>query len=257
MVISSTATKSITAKGKLSFLDMDLVETPVVSVRSRLSFLELDISSSARLIPKLRRDLLLSFVDLTIQSSAHKEHRARGRVRAPRLEGRWAGGKSTFLSLLVSGTGSLAGSVLTAENTAAYVLNMTTAETTVYSNYPFRHIIHVGGTPYGVTATGLYHLAGGSDAGVPIVGTITTKETDLGQFQSKYVPTVYLNSDTTIDVAPYVDAELKPTYKGSFDGRKCHLARGLAGRYWRFKLLNIKMLEGLEILPETKQRRVK
>jgi hypothetical protein len=182
---------------------------------------------------------------------------AHGVLRPPTLEARWAHGALLIPTLRIVATATTETITERLANTVAYVLNINTTETTTYSHYPFMHIIHVGGLPYGVTPEGLYLLRGAKDGTKDINGTVTTKETDLGTFQSKYVPTVYMNTDTRVDVTPYVDSVVKPLYQGSFSGRKCHLARGLEGRYWRFKLTNIKMLEGLELLPEIKQRRVK
>ena len=139
----------------------------------------------------------------------------------------------------------------------AYTMNVHTQESTAYSNYPFLHVIHIGGKPYGVKGDGLYLLQGDSDAGTLINGTVTTKETDFGFFASKRVEEIYLNSDTLTSVRPTVDGILAPTYSSSFKGRKVLLARGLEGRYWRFKIDKIIKLEGLEMTPELRQRGVK
>jgi hypothetical protein len=143
-------------------------------------------------------------------------------------------------------------------NAVAYVMNMKTTESTVYTNYPFMTVIYVGGRPHGVTADGLFLLEGTTDAGVAINGTITTKETDFGVFTSKSIEAIYLNSDTSTTVRPTVDGTIAPVaYPSSFGGRKVEVARGLEGRYWKFQINKIQKLEGLEISPKTRQRRVK
>lgn len=142
-------------------------------------------------------------------------------------------------------------------NSVAFVMNTHTSESTRYTNQLWTHIIHVGKKAYGVTAAGLFLLEGATDNGTAINGTATTKETDFGAYQSKRVPYVYLNSDTVTTITPIVDGVTKATQTSSFGGRKTHLARGNAGRYWRFKIDGIVKLEGAEFLPETLQRRIK
>lgn len=144
----------------------------------------------------------------------------------------------------------------------AYVLNVHTSESTRYSNYPFMHVITIGGRPYGVRPEGLYLLEGSVDydstpKGKEINGTIVSKETDYGTFNDKRVPKIYLNTDTLTTTTPFVDGLEGPSYDSEFTGRKTNLGRGLVGRYWRFKIEHIQKLEGLEFLPEVIQRRVK
>jgi hypothetical protein len=141
-------------------------------------------------------------------------------------------------------------------NAYAYVLNLNTTETSVYTNMSFMHIIAISGKFYGVRADGLYLLEGADDEGVAINGTITLKETDFGKFQSKRVPYIYLNSDTRTHITPFVDTVQGPSCYSQFGGRKAKPARGLEGRYWKIKIENIINLQGLEILPEPLQRRV-
>ena len=153
---------------------------------------------------------------------------------------------------------SLSSSVSDAtSNAIAYVMNVHTQESTTYSNFGFLHIINIGGKPYGVKSDGLYLLEGATDTGININGTVTTKETDFGVFESKRVPTVYLNSDTLTTVTPTVDSTTYSAYSSTFGGRKTLIARGIEGRYWRFKIDAIQQLEGVEFLPENRQRRVK
>jgi hypothetical protein len=140
----------------------------------------------------------------------------------------------------------------------AYVMNVHTTESTQYSNYPFLHIVHIGGKPYGVKADGLYLLEGATDNGTAISGSVTTKETDFGSFNSKHVNEIYLNSDTATTMTPTVDGALiAASYASSFGGRRIAVARGLEGRYWKFRIDGIKRLEGLEISPLIRQRKVK
>jgi hypothetical protein len=158
----------------------------------------------------------------------------------------------------IAGTGSVPDT-----SALAYVMNVATTESTTYTGFGFMHIINIGGVPYGVKSDGLYRLTGATDEGRPINGTITTKETDFGTFHSKNAPTMYLNTDLAgtdpvTTVTPIVDNGATPlTYNTSFGGRKCLIARGLTGRYWRFRIDHITKLEGIEVLTDTRQRRVK
>ena len=144
---------------------------------------------------------------------------------------------------------------------AAFVLNVHTQESTRYSHYPFSHIITIGGKEYGVRADGLYLLAGPNDVldavAMPVNGRIMSMETDFGSFHSSRCPYLYVNGDSQVKVTPYCDSVEKLPHLSSFGGRKTHLARGNSARYWRFKIENIVRLEGIEPLPEQRQRRVK
>ncbi|MDD5084219.1 MAG: hypothetical protein PHT88_04830 [Candidatus Moranbacteria bacterium] len=151
----------------------------------------------------------------------------------------------------------------TLANAVAYVLNIHSTESTRYSNYPFLHIIAIGSKYYGVTGTGLYEINAtiATDAlpvaGTAINGKVTLKDTDFGDFHSKHVPYVYLNSDTATRVTPIVDGARKGTYASSFSGKKTKLGKGNSGRYWTFEIEHIIELQGAEFLPESRQRRVK
>jgi hypothetical protein len=142
-------------------------------------------------------------------------------------------------------------------NTEAFVMNILTNEVSRYTNYPFMHIATIGGKPYGVKADGFYPLSGILDGVAPINGTIITKDTDFGIYQSKNVPYVYLNGDDTYKVTPIVDSKNMPSVTSTFKGRKAHPGRGNKGRYWSFKIEGIQELQGVEYLPDQLQRRVK
>lgn len=155
-----------------------------------------------------------------------------------------------FLNLAATGSVVIANSV-------AYVLNIVTNESTRYTNQIWDHIVVLGNKPYGVTSTGLYLLEGATDNGVAIDTYMATKETDLGSNMAKSIPTIYLNSDTQTYTTAYMDGVAQTPQASSFTGRKCHLSRGAEARYVKLKISGIKNLQGLEILPELKSRRVK
>jgi hypothetical protein len=155
------------------------------------------------------------------------------------------------------GTGFIAQPILRAselvEPTSAFVMNIRTGESSRYTEYPFIGFVEVAGRYYGVKSDGLYLLEGLHEG----EAYIETKETDFGSFHSKNVPYAYLNTDTATTITPKVDGTDSVTHTAQFNGRKTHLSRGLSGRYWRFKINGIQQLEGLELLPQQKQRRVK
>ena len=142
-------------------------------------------------------------------------------------------------------------------NSVAYVMNVVTTESWQYSNYPFMHIVTIGGKPYGVTSTGLYLLEGATDAGTAINGTVTTKSTDFGSFHSKRLQYAYIGSDSSTTLTPIVDGVTKQSHASAFGGRKTLMSKGNVGRYWQVRISNIQELTGLELLPQELQRRVK
>lgn len=172
-------------------------------------------------------------------------------VRGAAIE--YGGAVSTAAIAHVSGItyGGASTVGLNVQNTDAQCLNIRLGETTRYSNFGYDHIIHVGNTPYAVKPDGLYALTGS------VTGKILTKETDFGEFQSKRCPYVYVDGDTQVSVTAIVDGNAKIPHLSAYGGRKTHLARGNSGRYWQFKIENIVRCEGLEPLPELRQRRVK
>lgn len=139
----------------------------------------------------------------------------------------------------------------------SFVMNIHTNEVSRYTNYDFLHIIHVGNKSYGVKSDGLYFLGGDLDIDQAINGTIELKETDFGIYQSKNVPSVYINSDESTDITSFIDGIIGGTYTSQFSGRKTKLSRKSRGRYWKLKIEKIKQLDGVEILPQKLQRRVK
>lgn len=140
----------------------------------------------------------------------------------------------------------------------AFVMNILTKTVTRYTNYPFMHLAKIGQDYYGFKSDGLYKITGNLDLTDPVtdVTSITTKATDFGEFQAKRVPYLYANADTTFKVTAIIDDVLSVQQDAIFAGRKVKLGRGGKGRYWAFQLDGITKLQGLEFLPEQRQRRV-
>lgn len=168
----------------------------------------------------------------------------------PRLM--WETAAMTFGGFTLAGTGSAG-----LNNSVAYTMNIVTNESTRYTNYPFMHIITIGGRPYGVAADGLYLLEGTTDNGLNISASVTTKQFDFESYHSKSISMLYLASDTLTSTTAIVDDVAMPANPSSFNGRRVKLSRGAKGRYWQFKIDNIVGLYGLELQPDELSRRIK
>lgn len=194
----------------------------------------------------------LDFLTWSISSTGTLDATGNATIGFPTFTSVWGSAAlpAPFLNLAATGSVAIANSV-------AYVLNIMTNESTRYTNQIWDHIVVLGNKPYGVTSTGLYLLEGATDNGVAIDTYMATKETDLGTNMAKSIPTIYLNSDTQTYTTAYMDGVAQTPQASSFTGRKCHLSRGAEARYVKLKISGIKNLQGLEILPELKSRRVK
>jgi len=194
----------------------------------------------------------LDFLTWAVSSSGTLDAVGNATIGFPVFTTVWGSAALPAPFLNLSATGSTA-----VANSVAYVLNIVTNESTRYTNQNWDHIVVLGNKPYGVTSTGLYLLEGATDNGVAIDTYMATKETDLGSNMAKSIPTIYLNSDTLTYTTAYMDGVAQTPQASSFTGRKCHLSRGAEARYVKLKISGIKNLQGLEILPELKSRRVK
>lgn len=194
----------------------------------------------------------LDFLTWSVSSTGHLDANGSATIGFPTFTSIWGSSVLPAPFLNLAATGSV---VIT--NSVAYVLNIVTNESTRYTNQIWDHIVVLGNKPYGVTSTGLYLLEGATDNGVAIDTYMATKETDLGTNMAKSIPTIYLNSDTQTYTTAYMDGVAQTPQASSFSGRKCHLSRGAEARYVKLKISGVKNLQGLEILPEIKSRRVK
>lgn len=194
----------------------------------------------------------LDFLTWSVSSTGTLDASGNATIGFPVFTSVWGSAVLPAPFLNLSATGSTA-----VANSIAYVLNIVTNESTRYTNQNWDHIVVLGNKPYGVTSTGLYLLEGATDNGVAIDTYMATKETDLGSNMAKSIPTIYLNSDTLTYTTAYMDGVAQTPQASSFTGRKCHLSRGAEARYVKLKISGIKNLQGLEILPELKSRRVK
>lgn len=144
----------------------------------------------------------------------------------------------------------------------AFVMNELNKGVSRYTGFDFLGIVQGFNGMLGITSTGVYQLQRGYDSGAVIPTSLTTREWDFGDdytsgFTSKNIPVVYLNSDSETSVTSIVDGVAMPAQPSDFGGRRCKLARGARGRYWAFRIDNFQKLQGIEMLPERLQRRVK
>lgn len=246
--LSSTGIGYGTSNASIGFISSTITSFGGVDASIAAPVFSLD--STGSYIPLGGADI--GFLTWSISSTGTLDARGSATIGFPVFTTIWGSAALPAPFLNLSATGSVA-----IANSVAYVLNIVTNESTRYTNQIWDHIVVLGNKPYGVTSTGLYLLEGATDNGVAIDTYMTTKETDLGSNMAKSIPTIYLNSDTQTYTTAYMDGVAQTPQASSFSGRKCHLSRGAEARYVKLKISGIKNLQGLEILPELKSRRVK
>ena len=144
----------------------------------------------------------------------------------------------------------------------AFVMNEAHRGVSRYTDFDVLALVQGANGVLMVTADGVYSTRVGYDLDTAIKTTVTTREWDFGEdftsgYTSKNVPMLYLDTDSNTKVTTTVDGVTNPPQPSEFGGRRCKLARGARGRYWVFKVDNFLKLQGLEMLPERLQRRVK
>lgn len=246
--LSSTGLGYGTSNASVGFISSTI--TSFGGVNASLAAPVFSLSSTGSYIPL--GGASLDFLTWAVSSTGTLDASGSATIGFPVFTSVWGSAAlpAPFLNLAATGSVAIANSV-------AYVLNIVTNESTRYTNQNWDHIVVLGNKPYGVTSTGLYLLEGATDNGVAIDTYMATKETDLGSNMAKSIPTIYLNSDTLTYTTAYMDGVAQTPQASSFSGRKCHLSRGAEARYVKLKISGIKNLQGLEILPELKSRRVK
>ncbi len=250
--IESTLSASVTVDGNIS-ASLGFIESTITALggaESAFGFPAFGFAATATVPDSI--NVAFGFLDTSISATGTLEQRMS-------ITGGFIDTYLAYCDIAISAPlFSMSASVSTAvSNAVAFVLNVHTGESTTYSNYAFKHIINIGGLAYGVKSDGLYLLRGNDDGGTAINGTVTTKETDFGSFNSKRLDYIYLNSDTTTTLTPYVDGVQKTSHATIQGGRKAKMSLANTGRYWRIKIEGIKKIEGLELLPAKQQRRVK
>jgi len=246
--LSSTGIGYGTSNASIGFISSTI--TSFGGANSELTAPVFTLASTGSYIPL--GNATLDFLTWSVSSTGTLDAIGNATIGFPVFTSVWGSAVLPAPFLNLSAIGSI-----TVANAVAYVLNIVTNESTRYTNQNWDHIVVLGNKPYGVTSTGLYLLEGSTDNGIAIDTYMATKETDLGTNMAKSIPTIYLNSDTLTYTTAYMDGVAQTPQASSFTGRKCHLSRGAEARYVKLKISGIKNLQGLEILPEIKSRRVK
>lgn len=155
-------------------------------------------------------------------------------LRPPTMVSLW--GKAALTGFK---TQILAGDNLVVNPAIAYAINISSAETTMYTAYDFSHIVRLGNDYYGVKSDGLYLLEGADDNGTPISSKIKTSMMDFGTAKHKRVPYMYIDTEDATMITPYVEGEVTNSFTSAFNGRRTRLARGPSGRQWEFEVTNV------------------
>lgn len=152
----------------------------------------------------------------------------------------------------------------------AYVMNAETGALSQYQNYPFNSIANFNGKTYAAAETGLYEIAGDTDAGDDIQAWIRYGLTDFGSDALKRMQSAALGitSDNQMVLKVlYVDGGkkreswylLKQQTADSFREGVVEIGQGLMSRYWGFEIHNIEggdfTLDGIKLYPVVLTRR--
>lgn len=151
--------------------------------------------------------------------------------------------KITTLMYRVTGSGP--GQVVTpVEPGEAWAVNTATSASTRYENYSFNSLMIVRGRPFGVKPSGVYLLAGATDAGAPIQQGVALGKHDFGTQVLKHIEAVYVGVSSTGQLLLRIgDGEGAYTYQARRVDPHTKVQRfdpgkGLRANYFTFDLLN-------------------
>lgn len=137
-----------------------------------------------------------------------------------------------------------------------WVVNAKTGAATRYSGYAFESMTRIGGTYFGASSDGLFHLADSEDEGGPIAASFKTGELDFGSPELKRVDTAYAGFTSNGQLMMKVTTSQRGRkterwYKlknasnaGTNVGARFDIGRGVESRYWQFEVVNV---EGSEM----------
>lgn len=187
-----------------------------------------------------------------------------GLVTAPMPTAPWAHGTIEFPQFWVHG--SFVGPVSAA---TAFATNLSSNETTRYTNYDFSWVWRVFDSQYAVRADGVYELAGSTDAGGVIDAVVETHPTDFASDDSgnpalhlKRLPSLYAQHDGDMEVESVFDGSRFGPYRSPAGqgNKRIVLARGPKGRQIAVSLRNIHggafRLDSLELPPDILKRKI-
>ena len=124
-----------------------------------------------------------------------------------------------------------------------WVVNLSTGESTRYTNYRFDGFAQIGDRVYGLRADGLYLLEGPTDAGKPIEVGIATGKNDFGGRLQKRVPYLYLDGSSSKRMKVRVSVNDGQTY--DYEARRVDayarnqrvdMGRGLLSNYYQYEI---------------------
>ena len=176
--------------------------------------------------------LFVASTDSTVGASDMTASQAQLRVAVAELAG-------TFVSIRVGN-----------ELIQGWVVNTKDQAFSEYQNFPFNSLCEAGGRYFAVAEDGLYELAGGTDAGVPIQASIKTGLLDLGTHFIKDVKAAYIGYNSAGRLLLYVTTtnkgsreqwwyELKDGASDSLRDGRVTVGRGLRAKYWQFEVVNL------------------
>lgn len=141
----------------------------------------------------------------------------------------------------------------TAADVTAVVCNARTGAHGEYTNYAFNSLAVIGGVAYGCRSTGVFELAGDTDAGTDITASCLTGLTDFGDERApdraqrlKRVDSVVTLSRSRRALTVHVCADERREYRYDQPGsteefmtpKRSKVGRGLEARSWQFGISN-------------------
>lgn len=145
-----------------------------------------------------------------------------------------------------------------------YAVNVANFALSLYDNFDFTSFTYCNGVTYGIKADGLYRLTGVTDNGQLIKAEIDVGTKDWGSPNIKRVSSAYvgIRSDGDVYLKVIADDGEEKIYR--FEERESQrrefMAKGVAGRYWRVRLIlddvSYAEVDSLEFEVGVSQRRI-
>lgn len=170
----------------------------------------------------------------------------------------------TFPMLLLQATGTTA----TSGASSAIVMHLEGKALSTYENYGFNSLTSFNGVYLGASASGIFALAGATDAGVAIDAVLRVGTTDFGTAKLKRIERAYVGyrADGEMELRVITDDDttrryrMKSTGKAGIHGNHVRIGKGVEARYWQFEIANVNgadfQLNCLEVKPTRMGRRV-
>lgn len=200
----------------------------------------------------------------TMEASATVEDVMSGSLKAPGFRSVYGilEGDAPLFSILASL--SVEAPAFSADNYAAYAMNLKNDGMTDYSNFPFEFMARFEGEYYGFNANGAYLLEGVTDAGTNIDCRFALPPLDFGTSKHKRLNTVYVGCDSAgkVKVAATVDEDNTVSVMTKYVGRnrRATIPKGLSGRFWSVQVENVNgnslKVDEMELLPTVLRRKV-